>query len=145
MVKKKPKPAKTKKKPARKMPTFSPPPADLVTRFQEATSNLQDAEPRKMFRFPAVFVHGNMFASLFNVSLIVRLPAHEREAMSVLGGRPFEPMPGRPMREYVAVPDAIVRSHTDLIGWLTKARAYAETLPAKSKGDSPKARTKRKS
>ena len=143
MVKKKP--AKTKTKPARKMPTFSPPPADLVTRFQEATREIQDVEHRKMFGFPAAFFHGNMFASLFNDSLIVRLPPNEREAMSVLGGRPFEPMAGRPMREYVAVPDAIVKSHTDLIGWLTKVRAYAGTLPAKNKAGSSKARTKRRS
>jgi TfoX/Sxy family transcriptional regulator of competence genes len=116
-----------------------------VTRFQEATREIQDVEHRKMFGFPAALFHGNLFAGLFNDSLIVRLPPKEREAMSLLGGLPFEPMPGRPMREYVAVPDAIVKSHTDLIGWLTKVRAYAGTLPAKNKAGSSKARTKRRS
>jgi len=134
-----------KKKTARKMPTFHAPPADLVTRFQNATNKLKDAEHRKMFGFPAVFVHGNMFASLFNDSLILRLSPAEREALTAMGGCPFEPMPGRPMREYLAVPDEIVMSPEELNGWLTKAKAYAATLPTKAKTPSKKAPAKRKS
>jgi len=129
------------RKSVRKMPRFSPPPAELVKRFEEATRQFKDAEHRKMFGFPAVFAGGNMFASLFNDSLIVRLPPDQREALSLAGGHPFEPMPGRPMKEYVAVPDRIIRS-SGLIDWLARAKAYAETLPPKSKAGSSK-RTRR--
>jgi TfoX/Sxy family transcriptional regulator of competence genes len=134
-----------KKKTARTMPKFHAPPADLVTRFQDATHKLKDAEHRKMFGFPAVFVHGNMFASLFNDSLILRLSPAEREALATIGGSPFEPMPGRPMREYLAVPDKIIMSPEELTGWLIKARAYAAGLTSQAKTPSRKTPAKRKS
>jgi hypothetical protein len=35
------------------------------------------------------------------------------------------------MREYVIVPDAIVRSEAELSKWLGDAFAYADSLPAK--------------
>jgi hypothetical protein len=86
-----------------------------------------------------------MFASLFNDSLIVRLSPAEREALSAIGGHPFEPMPGRPMREYLAVPDKIIMSPEELTGWLIKAKAYAARLPSKAKTPSRKTPAKRKS
>jgi hypothetical protein len=40
-------------------------------------------------------------------------------------------MPGRPMKEYVVVPDAVVKSPTKLRAWVGQAHAYAKTLSAK--------------
>ena len=96
-----------------------------------------------MFGYPAAFVNGNMFSSLFQSSMILRLSELDRAACaSQFGARLFEPMPGRPMREYVEVPPQILKSPTLLDTWLRKARDYAAALPPK--GATKPARTRGK-
>jgi hypothetical protein len=64
-------------------------------------------------------------------NMILRLAETDRAALSQLGGRPFEPMPGRPMREHMAVPAGIRESPSELRSWLVKAQSYAASLPPK--------------
>ncbi len=74
-----------------------------------------------MFGYPAAFRNGNMFAGLFQHSMILRLSPEDRANLAVrAGARAFEPMPGRPMREYVVVPPAIVESVGEVQRWLAK-------------------------
>ena len=84
-----------------------------------------------MFGYPVAFTKTQMFASLFQDKMIVRLSDADREALGRDGARPFEPMPGRPMREYVVVPEAVRESPSTLRSWLAKAQAYAGSLPPK--------------
>jgi TfoX/Sxy family transcriptional regulator of competence genes len=92
------------------------------------------AERRKLFGYPSAFANGNMFAGLFQESLVLRLPEAERaKFLKLKGAHPFEPMAGRPMREYVVVPDAMLKSSRQLRGWLAKSYDYARTLPPKVK------------
>jgi TfoX/Sxy family transcriptional regulator of competence genes len=104
--------------------------------FGEAVSGLEGVEPRKMFGYPAAFVNGNLFAGLHSGGLVLRLPEAERVAFleRVAGAKPFEPMPGRPMREYVVGPESLAAKPTDVRAWMRKALAYGATLPAKSAG-----------
>jgi TfoX/Sxy family transcriptional regulator of competence genes len=62
-----------------------------------------------MFGGPAYFVNGNMFAGVLGEQLMVRLDADDRAELldADPGAVPFEPMPGRPMREYVTLPESI--------------------------------------
>jgi hypothetical protein len=84
-----------------------------------------------MFGYPAAFVNGNMFAGLHQESVVVRLSEPERaEALSV-GASLFEPMPGRPMREYVVVPPAEVEDGERLSGWLDLAFRFVAAMPVK--------------
>ena len=117
---------------SRKMPTFTKPSA-LVELFQRAVAGLEDVQSRQMFGYPAAFTKTQMFASLFQVHMIVRLSDTDRAALGQKGARPFEPMPGRPMREYVVVPDGVRESPSTLHSWLVKAQAYAASLPPKKK------------
>jgi hypothetical protein len=48
------------------------------------------------------------------------------------GMKRFEPMPGRPMGEYVEVPAADMKG-TALKKWMASGLAYADTLPQKAK------------
>jgi TfoX/Sxy family transcriptional regulator of competence genes len=117
---------------ARAMPKWQPAPEPLVRQFLDAIAAIADAQVRKMFGYPAAFRSGNLFAGLFQDALIVRLPPADRAALLAhAGARPFEPMPGRPMREYVVVPPKIVRTRAALRRWLAKASAYAGSLPPK--------------
>jgi TfoX/Sxy family transcriptional regulator of competence genes len=93
-----------------------------------------EIERRKMFGFPCAFVNGNMFTGLHATNMIVRLAEPERsELLAIDGARIFEPMPGRPMREYVVLPDAILRDDEQLQTWLDKSFAFASSLPIKER------------
>lgn len=123
----------------RAMPSFAKAPPELVAAFGQIVAGMPVAEPRQMFGYPAAFAKGQMFASLFGDNFILRLPEAERAAfIEQYHSRQFEPMPGRPMREYVVVPPALLKSGAELDGWLGKAAAYALSLPpkktAKAKG-----------
>jgi TfoX/Sxy family transcriptional regulator of competence genes len=102
------------------------------------------AEQRKMFGYPAAFVNGNLFMGLFQDDLTLRLPESQREKL-LAGGKvkAFEPMPGRPMREYVAIPDALARDRKELARWVADSLEYGASLKPKSKAKKPaKTRTK---
>jgi hypothetical protein len=75
-------------------------PQDLIDTF-EAVVPGPPAQQRKMFGYPAAFVNGNMFMGLFAESMLIRLPQELRDNLLELpDASVFEPMPGRPMREY---------------------------------------------
>jgi TfoX/Sxy family transcriptional regulator of competence genes len=122
---------------------WRPSPPDLVATFTDIVPG-PPAVQRKMFGYPAAFVNGNMFMGLFEDRLILRLAEDSREQLlSVKGASPFEPMPGRPMREYVVVPPAILEARKKLATWVDRALAYGASLPpkasaVKSKGTRPK-------
>ena len=117
-------------------------PPELIATF-DAVMPGAPAERRLMFGYPAGFVNGNMFAGLFGDRMHVRLPEHQRNELIKLGGKTFEPMPGRPMREYVEVPPSIVANRAALSRWITDALNYAASLPAKK--SSKKAGAKKRS
>ena len=105
----------------------------LVQAFKEAMQLLPAIQLRQMFGYPAAFVNGQMFAGLHEEKMVLRLPDEERAAFLRLdGARQFEPMPGRPMREYVVVPPAMLSAADELDGWILKALAYASSLPPKA-------------
>jgi TfoX/Sxy family transcriptional regulator of competence genes len=114
-------------------------PEELVERFGAAVAGIEGLETRKMFGYPAGFVGGNMVTGLHQDAWIVRLPEDERRQRLDAGWSTFEPMPGRPMREYVAMPDDVVGNADAARGWMERAAAYVRTLPPKA----PKPRKRR--
>jgi len=117
------------KKPDRKLP---PVPNDMIRLFEKAIESVPGAQVRKMFGYPAAFVNGHMIAGLYDDYMVVRLPKDDLDAFFKLANtRTFEPMPGRPMREYGVVPPSLLKSESELVAWLGKAFDYAKSLPAK--------------
>ena len=114
------------------MPKWTKAPESLVAAFTKAAEAVPGATIRKMFGYPAAFLSGNMFAGTFQNSLILRLPQEARDELIENGGRPFEPMPGRVSKNYVALPPQFVQSPPLLGGWLAKAASHARTLPPKA-------------
>lgn len=111
---------------------WQPAPDDLVRIFHQALSAIPDARVRKTFGYPSAFVNGQMFAGLYQDSFILRLSEEDRSKfMELHGARPFEPMPGRVMREYDAAPETLLNSKTKLQTWLDSSFAYANSLPPK--------------
>ena len=103
----------------------------LIEVFHQSMPDDARVERRQMFGYPAAFVNGNMFTGLHQESMVVRLPESKREALIARGGRTFEPMAGRPMREYIVVPPAIVGAPAELRRWTGDALEYVATLPPK--------------
>ncbi len=92
---------------------------------------------RVLFGCPCAFVAGNMFCGLFEGRLFLRLGEADRAAAgAALGARPFDPLGGRPMREYVLLPDDALEDDTRLEDWIARAFAFAAA-------PSPKPRPKR--
>lgn len=113
---------------------WTKPPQTLIDLFNESLPHDLGVQPRKMFGYPAAFVNGNMFAGLFQDSVIARLPPELRaELARDFGAKPFEPMAGRPMREYVELPDDVVADEAELARLLATAFSFAAGLPPKVK------------
>ena len=127
------------------MPSSDPwrkPPADMVERFHEAVAAIEGVEVRKMFGMPAAFLNGNMVAGLHQDTTMVRLPDDLRAERFAEGWSAFEPMPGRPMREYVALPPDVAADVDAAREWLERAAAFVRTLPPKAPKAPRKARAR---
>lgn len=107
-------------------------PQALVDLFDQAVPRGRDVERRRMFGYPAAFLNGHLFAGLHQEDFILRLPESARErAREDHGARPFEPMPGRRMREYVVLPEVLLRDRAILAAWLARSIRYVRSLPPK--------------
>ena len=108
----------------------------LVKLLDEIVATLEFDAPvdyRPMFGCPAYFTGGNLFAGVWQETMMLRLSEGERAEIAAAGGRPFEPMPGRAMKEYVALPPDMMADREVAAAWVRKAAAYAASLPPKEK------------
>ena len=88
-----------------------------------------------MFGGRSYFVNGNMFSGSHGDTIAIRLS--EAERTEFLEEYPeasiFEPMPGRPMKENVRAPPALLAATELLDHWLRRSLEYVRTLPPKEK------------
>lgn len=109
-------------------------PPDLIARFDGVVPDDPRVERRKMFGYPCAFVQGNMFMGLHQANMVLRLEEAGRDEMKArFNAAPFEPMPGRIMREYIAVPSEVLEHDTALADWVRRSLAFALSLPPKEK------------
>jgi TfoX/Sxy family transcriptional regulator of competence genes len=105
----------------------------LVSVFDRVLAGFDVAERRQMFGYPCAFVGGNLCFGLFEEQFMVRLDAENRaSALALAGAAPFEPMAGRPMREYVVLPSSVVAKPRELERWVARSVAYVGSLPPKT-------------
>jgi TfoX/Sxy family transcriptional regulator of competence genes len=116
------------------MPKFTKSSPEIVERFGAVMDRYPDVERRKMFGYPAAFVGGNMATGLFADQWIVRLSDAELAAATGEGALPFEVMPGRTSKGFVALPPAVVADDRAIGGWVERALAFASGLPPKELG-----------
>lgn len=106
-------------------------PEELAERFGRVMDRFADAERRKMFGYPAAFVGGNMVTGLHQRDWVVRLPEAQQVAARAAGAASFEPMPGRPMKNFVALPATIIADDDAIAAWVERAIEHGRTLPPK--------------
>lgn len=106
--------------------------------FQAALPN--DSEQRDLDGSPASFFNGHLFARLRRDTFVVRLGVADRaHLLQVPGATVFEVIKGRPMAEYVVLPDSIVDDATTLARWFARGKAYVATLEAQTSASTPRA------
>jgi TfoX/Sxy family transcriptional regulator of competence genes len=106
----------------------------IAALFEKLLPNDERIVIRPMFGHKAAFVSGNMFTGTFGKHVFVRLDEASRvELLRVAGAKPFEPMKGRPMTEYVQLPETLLSEPPTAKTWLERAFQLASTLPTKSK------------
>jgi hypothetical protein len=113
------------------MPSFTKSPPELVERFGQVMDGYPAAERKKMFGYPAAFIGGNMATGLFAEDWVVRLPDAEIEPAKAAGAGSFEPVPGKPMKAFVAIPAADIDDDVRIRAWVERGLAFAATMPAK--------------
>jgi TfoX/Sxy family transcriptional regulator of competence genes len=115
----------------------SPIPAEKIAQYEKLVATLPGIE-RKGADNPYTSLNGNMFSLLLSPEgrLALRLPEDERETfLEKYNTRLFEAY-GAVMREYVAVPDALLAKPKELQKYFAMSFAYAKKLkpkPAKKK------------
>ena len=119
------------------------PSASLSTTLAAALADVE-CQLKPMFGCPAYFAGSQMFACVHQQHLILRLPADERQRFlaTYRDAGPFEPMPGRQMREYVSVPEEVAADPGTLGQWVERAHAYALSLPPKAPKEPKPRRTR---
>ena len=108
------------------------PSTELSRILDEAAEPFAVIERRKMFGCPAFYINGNMFAGVYGQQLFLRLPPEARATLvTELEAKPFEPMPGRPMKEYVAMPEAIWSDMAAMDEWMRRSVEFVAAMPPK--------------
>src|SRR5260221_9270821 len=105
----------------------------LAGAFDRAAPKAPRVVRKPMFGYPALFLNGNMFAGTFQDKVVARLAEADRDKALQSGVERFEPMPGRPMKEYIVIPSDDVTKPAALAGWIARAHRHAATLPPKAK------------
>jgi hypothetical protein len=118
----------------RAAPVWRKSPDDLIVLFHAALPDDPRIERRKMFGYPCAFIGGNLFTGLHQENVIVRLAETDRvAAIRKQGAGLFEPMTGRPMREYIVLPKSALADRGALAVWLQRGLSYAASLPPKAR------------
>ena len=112
-------------------------PPEQVAQYERLLATLPAFE-RKGAAMPYTSVNGNMFTILGADGVMgQRLSPADREAFMTEHGATLYEAYGAVMKEYVAVPPALLADTAALAPWLAKSWAYAQTLK-------PKATTRKK-
>src|SRR5262245_67492 len=85
---------------------------------------------KPMFGAVAAVANGWMFMGLFATELFVRLNDADDAAVRASGGSDLEPMPGKPMRGYVTIPNWRA-DQSAVRDWGAKSLAHTLALPPK--------------
>jgi TfoX/Sxy family transcriptional regulator of competence genes len=98
---------------------------DAVRRFDEL-AGVPGAQRKVMFGCPVYLLGGQRYALLHENRVVLRLSAEHAAKLMAKGGRPFEPMKGRPRKDRVVVPEAIAESPRSLRVWVQRAVEHAQ-------------------
>ena len=112
------------------MPAKKNTPHEPETLYDQLIATIPEIE-RKGDANPYTSLNGNMFTLLHQSRLALRLPEAEREAFLKKYKTTLFEAYGTVMKEYVAVPDALLANSKELKPYLAQSYSYAKTLKSK--------------
>src|SRR5438046_10679291 len=114
-------------------------PQSLIDLFDKSVPPAAGISRRKMFGYPAAFANGNLFIGLHQTDFIMRLSENDRARFTAeFGERTFEPMKGRPMREYVRLPEELLADARKRAAWIKRSLQFAEAIAPRAKSPTRK-------
>jgi hypothetical protein len=106
-------------------------PADKVEQYEKLVATIPEVE-RKGATFPYTSVNGNMFSYLHpSGAMALRLPEDEREKFFKKYKTTLFQAYGVVQKEYVQVPEALLKNTKELKKYFDISYGYARTLKAK--------------
>ena len=100
--------------------------------FRAALPSDPRVQAKPMFGQLAGFVNGNLFTGIFGDTVFVRVGEADRaELLEQDEAYLFEPMEGRPMKEYVVLPQPWAEDPAQLREWMGRALASTGAMPPK--------------
>ena len=104
---------------------------EVLEIFDMMAAWVPEATRKMAFGNPICVINGNMFMGVFAESVFLRLEAPLREELArEFDTRAFEPVAGRPMREFVVLVPELLASD-DLAGLVRRAFDYGLSLAPK--------------
>lgn len=90
-------------------------------------------QKKPMFGHEVYWVNGNMFTGVFQSIIFFRLSAKDQAEFleTFRDARQFEPMTGRPMKDYVVVPESVLADAELVKAWMARSFQYTASLPEK--------------
>ena len=106
-------------------------PAAALDQYESLVATLLDVD-LKGATMPYTSRHGHMFSFLDSSgSIALRLSRGDREEFLKTYQTVLLEQHGRIMKEYVAVPVALLRNTADLLPWFERSHAYVSAMPPK--------------
>ena len=103
----------------------------LAERIRGSLGRRKGFAEKKMFGGVGFLLHGNMCVGVHGSELIVRLAPEETDAvLKQANTRRFD-LTGRPMKGWILVEPAGLRTDAQLGEWIAVAAKFAGALPAK--------------
>lgn len=107
---------------------------EMLALMDEAMTSVP-CRRKPMFGAVAYFAGDNMFAGLHQNMPFLRLSEEDQGRLLAEWDEAslFEPMEGRPMREYMVLPEALFGDPLLLGEWIERSFTYASSLPTGAK------------
>ena len=103
----------------------------VLAAFDTMISGIKGVD-RKGATMPYCSINGNMYAMISKADIIgIRLSENDLKAFFLVGGTPFEGVPGFVSKGYVAVPQAMLGDSRALQNWFKLSHAFASKLRPK--------------
>lgn len=108
-------------------------PSQELMELQATTMEPFHSEKKKMFGSIVYFSNGYMFTGVHEDHIFLRLSEKDRSELASMfeEASPFEPIKGRPMKEYMNLPPALYRDTATFNQWIGRSLEYVNSLPQK--------------
>ncbi len=108
-------------------------PAEQLELYQKLVDRVPELEVKSTFGFPYTSHNGHMFSLLSKSGFVgIRLPKEEREAfLEKYNSKIYKPEPGPLLKEYVTIPNDLLKDTAAVKEYLIMSFEYVKTLKPK--------------